>query len=162
VASIPHGKVSRWSVEVILESRIKNIRPLRIPTFTEILTTINSNLFLNWYTTRITPLSVRVLSSPSIHFDISVTSYTWKQLRTCRVQAGSSDEYSVLMYLTQEFWCCKTRTGNASSAIVTLLTKLQERALHHTVYWIIRSPNASSVPSLTDNNHEKIPRLKWF
>jgi hypothetical protein len=154
--------VSHWSVEVILESRIKNIRLLRDLSFMEILTTINFNLFPNWYTIRITPLSARVFVLTVNTFDIFVTSYTWKQLRTCRVQAGSPDEYSLVMYLTQELWRCKMRTGNASSAAVALFTELQECALHHAVCWIIQSPNASSVPSLTDDNHEKTPRSKWL
>ena len=47
------------------------------------------------------------------------------------------------------------QTGNASSVAVVLLTELQERALLHAVYWITQSPNASSIPSLIDNNHEK-------
>jgi hypothetical protein len=55
-----------------------------------------------------------------------------------------------------------TTTGNASSAVVALLTELQERALHHAVCWITQSPNASSVPSLIDDNHQKTPRSKWF
>jgi hypothetical protein len=62
----------------------------------------------------------------------------------------------------QELRRYKTRTGNASSAAVVLLTELQERALQHVVCWITQSPNASSVPSLTDDNHEKTPRSKWF
>ena len=54
------------------------------------------------------------------------------------------------------------RTGNASSTVVALLTKLQERAFLHAVCWKTQSPNASSIPSQIDDKHDKTPRWKWF
>ena len=52
--------------------------------------------------------------------------------------------------------------GNASSVAVALLTEFQERAILHAVCWIIQSPNAASIPSLFEDNHEKIPGSKRF
>ena len=66
------------------------------------------------------------------------------------------------MYLMQQLQRSKMRTRNASSAAVALLTELQERAILHAVCWITQSPNATSVPLLVDDKHERTPGSKWF